>query len=427
MKFKHNILIVCDLSALHGVGTLSMRLSRLNLLDGCQIKYYSLGKPTEYSKSYIDQNEAEIIVGLGFGSKGKSFLSKITYIIKNSITMMKIIFFNKFKDILHQLANKSFYPDIILSVSSETLILSFLMKKIFPDAKLITGVFFQAEYSWIPSRINFFSYMTKKAIKALPESNIFTMNQNVLDYHKPLISNSLIIPLFIDIERFSIIRNPKRNKIISVGQIIPFKTYNFYMLNVIYKLLKLGYNFEYHIYGHGSQELELIRRINEMNLGNNVFFHGEIDYKDFPKVLSDAYVFIGMGTSIIEASSSGVPSILASPTVEAVSYGWYFEQEGYHTGENLSIPPRINIEDMLIELNNITHENYLELCEKSKIKAELFSFDNVSKLFFQCFDGAKDNKKVRIGWLLFMSCFEMVLIKTFKLKDPNQNRRIITK
>ena len=414
----HNVLVVCDLGQLHGVGTLSTRMSRLNSLEHCNIVYYSLGEPTEFSLHYIRQNGAKLIKA---SASAQNAVAKIINSIKNFFFLARLK-----RDLLPFYDNYP-QPDIIFSVSSETLALSFMIQEVFPQTQLVTGLFHSSEYSWKPIRENLFSIFTKKIIKCLPSSNIFAMNQSVIDSHQSLISDAVVIPLFIDLERFNLPRYPKKNKIVSVGQIIPFKTYNFYMLDVISELRGLKCFYEYHIYGHGSQVSELIERIKVLKLSDSVFFHGKLDYEDFPAILADAYVFIGMGTSIIEASASGTPSILASPTVEPLSYGWYFEQNGYECGENLEVAPSYKVVRMLEELDKIDDASYTVLCEKSKLKANSFSFNHVSELFINGFENAQANRKIKLRFWLILVKLESLALTLFKFKNPNRNRRDIVK
>lgn len=412
-----NVLIVCNLSKLHGVGTHSIRMSRLNTLDNFNIVYYNCSMPSSYAREYISLNNAQII-------NAENTMIQSNIVVKYIRLFCNFIYLTNIKKKLFQVYTNKYIPDIIYSVSSETLALSFLIQYIFPNSKLVTAVLHPGEYSWKPNRQNLFSIFTKRLIQCLPSENIFSMNESVLYAHKTYVSKSEIVPIFIDIERFLIKRTPNKRKVLSVGQIIPFKTYNFYMLDVIKNLISAGYDYEYHIYGHGTQVNELIEEIKNKSLENVIFFHGEIGYDDLPSVFADAYVFIGMGTTIIEASASGIPSILASPTKKAVSYGWFFDQKDYNVGEFLADKcPSHNVENMLKYVYNISDLEYKCLSEKSIEKARSFSFDSISKIFVEKIFNARENNKINIrGWLLFIR-LEKLLHKIFKRTDPNLNRR----
>ena len=113
-----------------------------------------------------------------------------------------------------------------------------------------------------------------------------------------------------------------------------FKTYNFWMLDVV-KKLREKIDVEYHIYGNGPDYEKISRKISELNLTKVVFLKGELPYANFRSVVSSYDIFIGSGTAIIEASSLGIPSIIGVEMVEKpLSYGFVCDIPGFSYNED---------------------------------------------------------------------------------------------
>lgn len=83
---------------------------------------------------------------------------------------------------------------------------------------------------------------------------------------------------------------------------VDFKTYNKHIINILDEINHLGYNLEYYIYGDGPERFFL-----EKLAKTKIHFKGSID---LPNILNNAFLFVGSGTSIIEASAGGIPSII---------------------------------------------------------------------------------------------------------------------
>jgi hypothetical protein len=107
------------------------------------------------------------------------------------------------------------------------------------------------------------------------------------------------------------------------------------------------------------------------------------------KVLEDAFAFIGMGTSLIEASAAGVPSIIAIECAEeAKSYGLFHEMSDLNTGENVPGRPMSDIREILLRLRALP-ENYARHCELARGKAELFALEKIAGEYLEWFGSAR--------------------------------------
>lgn len=125
-----------------------------------------------------------------------------------------------------------------------------------------------------------------------------------------------------DIKITGQIRKPL--KVVSIGRIVEFKTYNFYMLDVVQTLLSIGHEVEFNIFGYGELAEQLQQEIEKRNLTANVHLRGRIEYSKFDEEVSKHDIFIGSGTAIIQAASLGVPSIVGIENLmEPVTYGYF--------------------------------------------------------------------------------------------------------
>ena len=90
------------------------------------------------------------------------------------------------------------------------------------------------------------------------------------------------------------------------------KEYNLYMVDIVHRLRAKGLAVEWSVYGEGSLRSSIEARIAELNLENTIVLKGALPYERFGEAMQSAYVFVGMGTSIIEAGLCQVPGVPGS-------------------------------------------------------------------------------------------------------------------
>jgi glycosyltransferase involved in cell wall biosynthesis len=143
-------------------------------------------------------------------------------------------------------------------------------------------------------------------------------------------------------------RKPVHGKIVSVGRLDKMKSYNIYMVDVVKDLLQRGYKVSYDIYGEGPLREEIEEKIRISKLEKHIHLRGQMDYRETEITLSDAFVFVGMGTASIEASMCGVPSIVAiADATEPLTYGFLQDLPFGSCGEMLDRRPTLHISDIL--------------------------------------------------------------------------------
>lgn len=122
--------------------------------------------------------------------------------------------------------------------------------------------------------------------------------------------------------------------LISVGNLVGFKTYNRHVINCLPALRMTYHDVCYEIYGDGEelQSLQLLAK--DIGVCDLVKFCGRLNYKDFNRVVARAHVFVGSGTSILEAAAMGVPAIVGIESImEPVTYGFISDVAGFSYNE----------------------------------------------------------------------------------------------
>ena len=119
-------------------------------------------------------------------------------------------------------------------------------------------------------------------------------------------------------------------KIVAIGRLVDFKTYNFYMIKVLKNLKTKGFNVQFDIYGDGPLKAQIADEINKAGLSDSIHLKGTLDYLKFDETVSNYNLFIGSGTAIIQAAALGLPSIVGVENViEAETYGYFSDVNQY--------------------------------------------------------------------------------------------------
>jgi glycosyltransferase involved in cell wall biosynthesis len=176
--------------------------------------------------------------------------------------------------------------------------------------------------------------------------------------------------------------NHQSRKIISVGRITSFKTYNFKMVEIFDKILKIDPLFEYHIYGDGAQFSELEQFIKTKNMKNSIFLHSSLPYHDFEKVIKDAFIFVGSGTALLEAAAMGVPAVIGIESdTEGLTYGLLSKLPGYSYHEKALSFPLEDFVSCIKDIAALDASGYADISEKSKVRASDFSIEEFVDLY----------------------------------------------
>jgi glycosyltransferase involved in cell wall biosynthesis len=281
-------------------------------------------------------------------------------------------------------------PDCVWSFDPPSMILALhVLLEFNIKSKFLSGVYHPNAY--------FFEHHPTEAARIarqlfrdfLPSSSKYFMNQECRisherQYHTHF-EGSHLLPVPVNTKRFaSLVRHPDRRILLSVGRLTLFKTYNLSMIEVVKKLRCASFDVEWHVYGKGPLEVEMQKQIEREELQNHVFLHGEIPYSALERVFENAYAFVGMGTSLIEASSAGIPSIVTViDEPEAFCYGLFPDVPLFSLGERvLALPPQA-IDQCLANLIQMPKDTYEAECSRGKRHAGHYDIDNVMSEFLK--------------------------------------------
>jgi hypothetical protein len=225
-----------------------------------------------------------------------------------------------------------------------------------------------------------------------PQSRLY-MNQTVQNKIEESCGRKVpgvIWPLPVDGRRFmSTMRRPQRGNIVSVGRLSGMKEYNIGMIDIINRLRNEGLYVKWQVYGDGPYRNVMENKIYKLGLSNSIKLMGNISYNEMHHVLEDAWLFVGMGTAIVEAAFARVPSIAVVPfQEEPMTFGCFHELPGFNVGEMLSGRPK----DFYILMKKVlcADDNaYNKLCDDCLERAKLFSIELRMKEFISILGNIK--------------------------------------
>lgn len=272
--------------------------------------------------------------------------------------------------------------DYIFATINYALILGALLQQfVYKRAHLLAGVY-QTELFCPPVKPGFRHHQAIRDIfrNGVPDQNKIFGNDAVKTHHEVLLGRDFpcapVVPLMIDVGRYCPPTRDQvdRHKLVSVGRLCDFKTYNFTMLNVVRSLREQGHQVIWHVYGDGPDEDKLRTSIHEQGLSNAVLLHGRLEYAHFKEVVSDALVFIGSGTAVMEAAACGVPSIPAIEYADmAECYGFLHEIPGTSFFEPNLPYTKQPISDLILRLLSSTPQDYKRMMDASVERVQQFS------------------------------------------------------
>lgn len=263
-----------------------------------------------------------------------------------------------------------------------------VMQKL-PRTKVVCGVYHQNEFNFRSISPQFFQKQLFNLVnQSIPAESMLFFNDKCVDTAVDLYgekyTGSDIFPIGIKFKKESIDPsiNFKSRKIVSVGRITSFKTYNFKIVEAFNEILKIDPSFEYHIYGDGEQFPELKQFIASRGMENCVFLHGSLPYQDFEKVISDAFAFVGSGTALLEAAAMGIPAIIGIESDDqGLTYGLLSKLTGYSYHEKGLNFPLQTFVDCIADMATADLDAYSRMSEHSKMRASEFSIEEFVDLY----------------------------------------------
>lgn len=300
--------------------------------------------------------------------------------------------------------------------------------------KLVCGVFSQFEYL---HRSNDYRYeVCMKILRKLGPSNMVFCTDGCKQDHsrslEPSWKTSRVSPLLIDIPKMhradhlavGVIHCPFR--ILSVGRLVSFKNYNFYMPRVIRELLNQGYSVRWDVYGDGNEFEAIQAEIAFQKVGDYVTLHGTVPYNTLGERFAEADIYIGSGTTVIEASAAGLPAIVALDNIsDSITPGYFCDRKGILTSDFLTGEIFFPVDKIILKHIAMNQENRKKLSDRSINAAQLYSTENAVKEFNAIYNDAID---MNISFPRMFSLYDIINL-TFRFLRGNlfSNKQVINR
>lgn len=272
--------------------------------------------------------------------------------------------------------------DLVYSFGPKSFLLSYLL----PASKRLSGVYHPESYK---------QERTEKVIKTLKlidpkfHTRLLFMNPSIQKMTEKAIGeplNNSIFPMPLDFCSNSETQgNFESRRIVSIGRLAHFRTYNYYMIDIMEELIQLDPKFTYHIYGSGQDEDDLREKIANSPARDHIVMHGDFaTIGDKKRALQDTFCFVGMGVPLIEAAGCGIPGITAKINDPfGLTEGFLHQLPPYESGDSFSADSELFSVQTQIEKLLSSETEYRKMSKRDRIKAREFESDHVMENFIK--------------------------------------------
>ncbi len=257
--------------------------------------------------------------------------------------------------------------------------------------KVTGGVYYQYEFATWDMRRSFLVDAVAHTFRNIvPPRNTVFFNEACRNTYTHKLgkdySESALLPIGVDLSLL-VRRDPVnvcKGRVVSIGRINSFKTYNFHFPRAVKALADKGLHIRYDIYGEGDQRQALEEQIREMGCEQIINLHGSIEYARLPEVLQDAWLFVGSGTAIIEAAGCGVPALIGIESEpKSETYGFLHSLPGLDYQEADIGYEKQCFTVFCEQLYGLSDKEYAQICVSSANKAEEFSIERLIDGFLE--------------------------------------------
>jgi glycosyltransferase involved in cell wall biosynthesis len=257
------------------------------------------------------------------------------------------------------------------------------------NVPLSMGLYHSLEYCWGAPRLPHYERCNRLLFsEVLQRNNLLFFNEVLVDFYERQYRQSFadvnVFPLgVIDLNtRQTYAREPVSEFVLgSVGRLVTFKSYNFWMLDLVKALRDRQIPVKYLVYGEGPQKEEMASKIEALGIQEHVSLKGNLEHSNFVREVSQFDVFIGSGTAIVEAAGAGVPSVIGIENLnEPLTYGFFSDIPGFSYNED-GLYPKQQALQLLLDYHASSQEHKRELSDRHIEKAALFSIQQCSNNF----------------------------------------------
>lgn len=181
------------------------------------------------------------------------------------------------------------------------------------------------------------------------------------------VSRNNIFPLPYQFMEENPIYDNRKKTIVTMSRLdFPFKGYLMGLIDDFTKMSEDIDDLELWIIGTGNSAEQLKDKLNKLDkdIKNKILLLGELPYDNAKEIIAKAFVFVGLGTGLLDAVSKKVPAI-GTKVYEYKCLGNGFLYE--HVSELGFLSGDSNVHDIIYELEtvfNMSQKDYIDLCEK---------------------------------------------------------------
>jgi len=282
--------------------------------------------------------------------------------------------------------------------------------------KVIAGMYGPAAFKWYFAPESLRPWSSAKIILGnylnnIPASaRVFCGVDQIEELEEVHGQKAILWPIPIDTSEFDpALRRPKWGKIVSIGRFSAMKEYNFYMIDIVRELRAKGLDVSWSVYGHGEYEPAMRAQIKKQGLEGVISIEGTVPYRHFRRVLEDAYIFVGMGTSVLEAALFKVPNVNAlAYDREGKTTGPVYRFPRGSIGPGISAPATLKVVDEIERILRLNPEAYREEAERVGSHVEIHEMEKSMNCFLQV---VRDAEPVRYRRSLFLANYPLWLVR----------------
>lgn len=200
-------------------------------------------------------------------------------------------------------------------------------------------------------------------------------------------------------------RRKDKIKILTIARAdFPWKGYMFGLINYVRKY-GVEKNLYLHIVTYGPGESEIVNFYNglEENIKARITIQGKTEYEALELLYCDSVVYVGQGTTVLDAAQRGLLTVPVVPdTYEVISDDFFHDD-----------PTRVtvlqNVDDkfdsLIDSIMNMTCEEYIEKAKLGRrLTEDNYSTENVCNQLFEVLSNVQNNSKK----IWQVECFNML-------------------
>lgn len=260
--------------------------------------------------------------------------------------------------------------------AGRALMVEIALGKTFPVTH-VSGVFHPRAYFMTGERSDRI-FLNHLLARVIGKNFLFFMNEECRQSHanKWDIDLAACPILALPINYVDVIWQPSAKRgvrIVSVGRLVDFKTYNLGAAEIVRTCLERGIDVSWDIYGDGPLYDAIQESIEAAGISDRVRLVGALDYKIFSSTVARYDLFVGMGTAALEAAMTGLPTICATVDEVSCCHGYIFELPFGNVGELLDTHAAIEIADIVQNYAQAETEQLRELSAQCRAAAERYT------------------------------------------------------